>query len=365
VLQQNPILGVAPLDQLLNNFCAPAPIATAGAPERSSQDSDEDGDSHGLDDGPARRSTLLLSRSRRWKPVVVELTSTLPASGKTNLLYLVTALAVLPRHHGGRGTTVVWFDLDGRLSARRLREVMYGVVPTSASSQDGNQKSAIAAEALRHVHVFRPQSSSQLMATLDSLPSYLLHAGTHSSMNRCVSLLILDPASAFYWQDRFDQETARLEYLHNAGNHQVSRTAAIIAKLKTLQKEFNCAVALSTASAMSTLAKPAPAASCNRDSAGPAEPRSTSPWTAFATITLILSRDRVPRFTADMTLSECLRDQPQRQKAVAQGRFLVDLDRGGSEGWSNKIGDAIRRMRGGGSFALRIGTMSVATLFDP
>ena len=330
-------------------FCAPA--QRLAAPRWSSLEPVEDVDGHGQDEDPATHSPLLNSQAARWKPVIIELTSSLPASGKTNLLYLITALAVLPSDHGGQGTAVVWFDNDGRFSATRLREVVIGAVssPTAnedaVGGEDGTER--LVQKALTHVHVFQPQSSRQLVETLDSLPSYLLDVRAHSSLSRRLGLLVLDSASVFYWQDRYDSESARFER-PDQPRDKPSRTAEIITKLRDLQKEFDCAITYSTSSAFSTMNKPVPLSTA--DSAAPQESRSASAWARFASLTLNLSRLSVTRFSSHMSLEECLRDQKKRQDAVAKMKFVAEVDRSRSEIWTTGVKEEWKKMEAGGSF---------------
>lgn len=236
-----PSLGVPPLDRLLEVFCAPVQAPPLSC--RPVSDDDEEPYRDGQDEGPTRQSTLLPMQISRWKPAIIELTSSRPASGKTNLLYYLTALAVLPTNHRGQGTAMVWFDTDGRFSATRLQEVMLGVVSLSITNEDDGE--SVVLDALTHVHVFRPHSSRQLIETLDYLPFYLLDSTAHSSIRRRLGLLVLDSAAAFYWQDRFEAETARFEH-PDAPRDKPSRAAEIITRLKKVQDEFDCAIAYST-----------------------------------------------------------------------------------------------------------------------
>ena len=322
------------------------------------------------EDSPTRQqqqqhqSTVLLQdRKPRWKPVIIELTSPRPLpGGKTNLLYYITALAVLPTISGGQGTAVIWLDTDGRFSATRLRQVMLGVISTS-STEENNNRERLVLEALTHVHVFRPQCSLQLIATLDSLPSYLLNATASSSIHRRLGLIVLDSATAFYWQDRFYAETARFEHSDEL-QARPSRTAEVITRLKRMQKGFDCAILFSTTT-NSSISSPSaeyrrvPTAAVE-ENAAPHEPRSIGPWTAFASFTLRLSRVKVPHFAEHMSLEECLRDRDRRQEAVAKGRFMVGVDHGGIENWTSETKDRLRRQEREGMFQLDIGeTVSV------
>jgi Rad51 len=333
-------LGIAPLDRLLEVFCAPAPVAAAN--RWSSPDADEGGDLYGEAGSPMGQPALAQARKSKWKPVVIELTSSLPASGKTNLLYYITVLAVLPPGHGGRDTAVVWLDNDGRFSATRLREVMVGIVRDDSES--------LVQEALAHVHVFRPQSSQQLIETLDSLPSYLLDATAHPSMRRRLGLLVLDSATAFYWQDRFEAETARFER-PDENLDKPSPTAQVIARMKELQREFDFAIAFSTSSNFMPASRHA---KLEAENAAPQETRSVGPWTALAALTLNCRRVRVPQFASHMLLEEYLRDRENRQCEVAKGRVAIELDRSMSELWTSSVRSELDRFEDRGRFRMQI-----------
>ncbi len=342
------------MDRLLEVFCAPA--QRLAAPRSSSPQPGDDLDRHARDEDPAPRSTLLQSQGSRWKPAVLELTSSLPASGKTSLLYLIAARSVLPGDHGGQGTAVVWFDADGRFSAMRLREVILDAVSSSTTNEGtitgDRDTESLVQEALTHVHVLRPQSSIQLVATLDSLPSYLFDVTAHSSLSRRLGLLVLDSASAFYWQDRYHSETARFKHPDQPRDGP-SRTAEVIMGLRNFQREFDCAIAYSTSSAFTTMNKPALLSTA--DSAAPHESRSASAWNRFASLTLNLSRASVARFPSHMPLEQCLLDQEKRQDAVTKADFVAEVDRSGTETWTANVKEVWRAMEAGGDFRFGFG----------
>ncbi len=337
------------MDRLLEVFCAPA--QRLAAPRWSSPQHVDDLDRLEQDEDPASHSTLLQSQGSRWKPAVIELTSSLPVSGKTSLLHLITALSVLPGDHGGQGTAVVWLDTDGRFSVMRLREVILDAV-SSPTADEGtitgeNDTESLVQEALTHVHVLRPKSSQQLIQTLDSLPSYLLDATAHSSISRRLGLLVLDAASAFYWQDRYHSETARFKH-PDQPRDRPSRTAEVITKLRNFQRGFDCAIAYSTSSAFTTMNKPALPSTA--DSAAPHESRSASAWNRFASLTLNLSRVSVVRFPSHMSLEQCLRDQEKRQHAVTKADFVAEVDRSEIATWTASVKEVWGEMEAGGGF---------------
>jgi len=350
VVQPKPTLGVPPLDQLLDVFCAEAPPqAVPGArPGISLGRLNEHMGGDSEDGSPAPDFTGREFHAARWKPVVLELTSLMPASGKTSLLCYCAALAVLPRDRGGQGGAVVWFDTDGRFSATRLREVVLGIVDSSdTANEEEERRESLVQEALAHVHVFRPHSSRQVIDTLDYLPSYLLDNAAHLSMHRRLSLLILDSVTAFYWQDRYASETARFEHPAQPRDRP-SRAAEFITRLKHVQKEFDCAIAYATSSPFKAMSRATLSSAANSDA--PLEMKSASAWTRFATLTLSLSRVDVPRFPLHMSLDECLRDREKRQDVVARGRFVAEVDRSGIESWTANVKEAWRNMEAGGSF---------------
>ncbi|KIW10990.1 hypothetical protein PV08_10289 [Exophiala spinifera] len=160
----------------------------------------------------------------------VEITSRKSSCGKTTLLYHLSALAALPKTHGGRESMVVYIDSDGTFSATRLHRTMQhclllslrsstraqqqdrqGVDMTAPLGSDKTLHQTVARDALTHVLVFRPQSSTHLIAILDSLPTLLLDRTKHSSIYRPLGLVVLDSALSFYWQDRLDRDMARLQ----------------------------------------------------------------------------------------------------------------------------------------------------------
>lgn len=279
---------------------------------------------------------------------------------------------------------VLWIDADGRFDVSRLKDVVLsyltanssktatagGAPSTSSISADG-----IATQSLKNLHLMSPNTSTQLLGQLAALPFALM--GLASPLP--LSLLVLDSATAFTHQDRFDADLARLEAggVVGGADHsstrgatataQLSKTAQLITALKALQSRFECAVIFTTAPpAHPTTTFPYQqhrVGSSNNSTTAPPLPdaRSVSAWTQFATLTLTLSRQPIARFATQMSLEECLRDREKRQEAVAAGRFVgavIAVDgrgRGvrdaveGVEGQGRaRVGIVIKRAEGGG-----------------
>ncbi|KIY03282.1 uncharacterized protein Z520_01749 [Fonsecaea multimorphosa CBS 102226] len=343
------VLGVSQLDSLLESLRYPATQDTlqrqgawpsspaAASPVLDEEDRGDDEVSNSR--GPQERTPTV-----KPKPATIELTSVRSASGKTSLLSHLCAVSVLPRSLGGKESTAVYVDADGRFSATRVAQMMQHYLQThhhQQSSQaaapgttltDANvQQQTIIRSSLDHIHVFRPQSSAQMISILSSLDTYLLDSSKHHSMHRPLGLIVIDSATAFYWQDRGDQAMAKLEAPATANPGGPSRAAETITHLKTLQERFDCAVLVSTTSPTPPSSHQFPSTSTRPLN----EPSTTSvptalaplvsPWTSYATLSLSLARLPVPQFPAKMGLDECLRDRDKRLEAVRKGRFVATL----------------------------------------
>ncbi|KEF62666.1 uncharacterized protein A1O9_00639 [Exophiala aquamarina CBS 119918] len=348
--QEKSVLGIPQLDKLLESFRYPDEPAprrpewvSSGAPSLEYHaDQEEYGYAEVLN-AETERSETHLTKS---KPAIIEFTSQQSASGKTNLLYYLATHATLLREEGGKQSAVVWIDNDGRFSASRLSQVLHNHLQTSSKTDSTNEPDeeatrSKAIDALTHIHVFRPYSSSQVLSILESLASYLLDQTRHRSFHRPLGLLIIDSATAFHAQDRFDADMARLDapllQQHSTGHPAPSKTATIISRLREIQTRFECAVLFTTTTTTTTPKTnnsgalpnqpPQEPSSKSRPAAAPIHPPTPiiSPWTSFAAVTLQLERVRVPQFVPQMTLDQCVHDAERRLEVVSRGRFLVSV----------------------------------------
>ncbi|EGC45199.1 Rad51 family DNA repair protein [Histoplasma capsulatum var. duboisii H88] len=328
---------------------------------------------------------------------VLEITSPSSADGKTHLLYYITAVAVLPDTYRnvalpGRNSAIVYLDTDFRFDAVRLREVAKGIVleraaeqgvslPVTGSHYEGGNGDGdgdddidqLLHTALSHVHIFRPQSSVSLLATIQSIEHYLLRGtGTvegegegmhkHASHSRPLHSILLDSASAFYWQDRRElevlnipgvrEERARWAQVQNQNqdhNDTETNTATfqsllphqIIHALRSLQHTFSCPLVFTTwgllrakprTSYSTSHVLPAsttctPLYTSHRPSIRPHLPR---PWASFPTCRVIVQRDVVHPFAPFLTLEEAKREARERQRVVKKGRVVGWVDGHGS-----------------------------------
>lgn len=264
-------LGIQELDELLQVFMPspPAPVSVF-RPESPAYHGQDVG--HG-DDAGERNEVETESRSPT-DPIsalrvdevnpVVEVSSFSSGAGKTQLLYYLTAVAILPAHYngvqlGGRNAAIVFIDADGRFDADRLHAVAKGIIQRKLDAHLRSETAESGVEslllsALHHVHVFRPQSSLSLLATLKYLDAYLLDLNCHFSSSRPLHAILLDSANAFFWQDKLRDEVARIEEIGRSSaeierEREQNRSfqlgvlyAALVEELRRLQRRFGCAI---------------------------------------------------------------------------------------------------------------------------
>ncbi|KAL2006928.1 hypothetical protein VTN00DRAFT_9596 [Thermoascus crustaceus] len=368
----SPSLGVRELDELLDAFLGRSSSSTVEhehEQERAAPVSDPPEQWEGVDDAvpedgfdapstalPQPNRGVIETQSRRRKRCpVVEIASASSAAGKSQLLYYLTAVAVLPARVGGRDAAVVFLDTDGRFDAGRLRDVAASIirqdVKTSTAPADVEAVDMEIRSALTHVHVLRPQSSSSLLATLRSLDSYLLDLPAHRSANRPLAAILLDSASAFFWQDRLRDEVARTEEIgrpaadverdrdENRSFHMSVLYRKLVDELKRLQGVFDCAVVY-TASGTARVRERTRGDTRPRLSVRPYLP---APWGAFPVMRVVVQRDPVRPFPPSLTPEEAPGEAPLRQEVVGRGRF---------SGW---VDDEVpREMKGRGLFSFCI-----------
>lgn len=329
-------------------------------------------------------------RHKRPSPVV-ELSSSLSGAGKTQLLYYMTARAILPRTYGGISiggleAAVVWMDADDRFDVYRLRNVARELLRQARESVDEEmvdkdtelfshaQLTELLTLSLQHVHVFRPQSSSALLATLCTLDKYLYDLSRHHSASRPLHMLAIDSVTAFLWQDKLRDEVARTEEIGRSRaeidqQRALKRTfhlsdlyAELVHELKRLQSRFGCAIVYTT-----TVSSGRPPVSNTSGQSGPPgpydrppsqtpslRPALPAPWGTFPVLRLVVRRDTVRPFPPAMSAHDARRDASMRQSVVRQGKFSAWVNAWGREEWPRRVIDGVNWYNGGCfSFYLR------------
>ena len=287
-------------------------------------------------------------------PATVHLTSATTGAGKSQLSYLLAAIAVLPTNHGGKAASVVWIDTTLSFSAIRLHEIILHHLDNLRIDIPSTERTVVAKRALTALHVFRPQSSLQLLATLQHLPAYLLNSTNQHTRSRRLCLVAVDSVDAFHWSDLFQAELDRLE----SPNAPPARTSSarstmqeVSVQLEAIQNLFGCTV-LYTSTSNTPSSHP-------RSHQMPQMPLIARRATAFsvpATLTMSLVRQHPPSFPPGFSLVQCQQDRANRLAAVKRGRFVamtVITERRGSEEW-RVLEERLGRLQGQGKLGFSV-----------
>ncbi|KAH7062664.1 putative Rad51 family DNA repair protein [Macrophomina phaseolina] len=321
-----------------------------------------------------QQPTAQASRNRdSQKLPLVELTSVGPGQGKTQLIYLITAIAILPRHYDGidlrgKNSAVVIIDTDGRFSVPRLLQVarchVHRCIQRAAAPHDENRPppstnntsntETLIADSLSHVHIIQPQSHASLLSTLRTLPSYLSSPRAHPSSHRPLHSIILDSASAFFWPLRAAEDDAHAATIGTQQQQQASSSSSsptstayadLVAELRALAARLDAAVVATTASVA-----PRPG-----DAPGMAmRPLLPPAFTnAFALVRLGVRREGVQPFAPAMSVREAQRERAQRQGVVEKGGVGVWVDGWGAAAWGKEVREAMEQGAGRWRFVIR------------
>jgi hypothetical protein len=267
---------------------------------------------------------------------MVELISSGPGAGKTSLMYYIISVAILPATYsstpiGGHGSAVVVLDADNRFRIERLVEVMAMYV-SSRLADDGvsQQKNTdglrdLIHACLAHVQIFRLQSMQSLLATLRKIPEMLESRTAHRSAHRRLHSIILDSASAFFWQTRAAEENGTSTVTAN------ETYALLVQELTTLSQRFSCAVVASSWDLG--------AGQVFTQSLRASLPTS---WSGFPTLRLALRRLPVPRFAVGMSFQEAEAEKEMRWEVLSRGRCEAwVLGGSGLEGFFFQVGKGV------------------------
>ena len=266
--------------------------------------------------GPPRRP------AKPYRIPALEIVGSRPGSGKTRLLYQIAAEALLAGGGGGGGV-VVWVDADGHFDYETFRPILTTAVAAGTHGRESatHMDAAVAAH-LRHLHVFRPQSSQALVATVEGLQGYVLDGSAHASMVRPLRAVVVSGLSAFYWQDRREEREAGPEHLPPVAGLKpellVERWRAIVAALKVLQARLDCVVVASNVALYGT----------EVSAAGPhIKSHLPAVWNTFVTLRLLVFRNTVTKFSPDMSAEEALREAAFRKDALRESGFTAWIER--------------------------------------
>ena len=298
-------------------------------------------------------------------PLVIEVTGATACSGKTQLFYHMISISLLPVQYRdmadfGKGYAVVLLDLSSRFSILRLYNVMYdrvsSICSTNSFTLSHEDLSSLISDSLMHFHIFRPQESSSLQATLDSIIPYLLNQHPlHVSANRPLGLVGINDLSAFLWQDRLDGDED--SYLSPTTSKEKANSSLLLQRYRSLVSSLRQIQHLFTCTIVGTNWGLAPTTSvANRRSLRPHLP---SVWNNFCTVKIITERDRVPKFGPGISAEEAANEKQQRWGAVEQSGFSGRINWWGSESWRDEIREGLGSLKRGGSFQFKVTNMGI------
>ena len=273
------------------------------------------------------------------------------------MLYHIISMSLLPREYkdlpvNGKGDAVVVLDLSDRFSLLRLSKIMQNYVSSNWSTFSAliseHEVSSLISDSLAHLHIFRPQSTPSLLATLDSIPSYLLaQPSTHFSANRPLGLLAINDLSSFLWQDRLDADnetslptTSGIEKANN--NLFVNRYRSLVSSLCRVQQLFSCTI-VATNWGLAPVTHVAGHPSLR--------PHLPSVWNNFCTVKIVVERERVSKFGPGLSAEVAAKEGPQRWEAVGRSRFTGWVNWWDSEGWREEVREGVKGLEKGGSFS--------------
>ena len=158
-----------------------------------------------------------------WKSVVpiIEIKAAGPAEGRTQLLYLIAAnmlLGIPPSLDGSRKSDltnlkcrghVVWIDCSCRFDIHRLHNLMLYQASQHLETPLAENLRPTTDTALSNLHVFRPNTSAELLATVRGLDTYFQGLQYQAGGDLAVQGVILGDLTSFYWEDRQREEDER------------------------------------------------------------------------------------------------------------------------------------------------------------
>ena len=285
---------------------------------------------------------------------MVELAGKTACSGKTQLLYYLIAVGILPAsisinndddiNFNGQEAAVVLLDLSGDFSVLRLHEIISYIIKTHIPRDEievAFDCERLIREAFQHLHVFHPHSSESLKTTVNSLESYLLaQPFSHLSASRRVAFIVINSLSSYFWQDRLDSEDAEVDREppdKQEGGLFIQRWRDIVTALRQTQQILECPIVATNwalGSMYSERGKPM------------LKPHLPNVWNSFCTVRLVVERNKVKNFGPGLSAQEALSEKGLRQEVLDSREFSCWVNWCGYEDWRDEVREAASRLRG-------------------
>ncbi|KAF2713039.1 hypothetical protein K504DRAFT_461622 [Pleomassaria siparia CBS 279.74] len=240
-------------------------------------------------------------------------------SGKTSLIYLISALAILPSTFssvalGGCNAAVVILDPLAHFNVRRLAEVCVCLVLSKIGDKgrleiDLKEKiKETVRVALVHVHIFRPTSWIDMVEVLKQMQEYIFDGARHQSMKRRIHSIVLEDVDAFYWDIR--STSVSTTDASTLPSPLAAASTTLTKAVLSLSTSLSAAILLTSHSGTS-----------NPKTFRAPIPLSTS-WPAHVSIVrLAIRRVDVLRYAPGISVEEADGERGQRWEVVKRGRF--------------------------------------------
>lgn len=305
---------------------------------------------------------------KECSPAVLEFIGTSACSGKTQVLYQIIILALLPQAYNdidlnGKSSAVILLDISSKFSVLRLRDVAASYIASCISACAAYaiapaEISSLIHDSFQHLHIFHPQSSLSLLATVGSLPSYLLSQPfSHFSAGRQVSALIISDLSFFQWQDRPEDEENAVVTDERSAHHSslIQHYRSLISSLKQIQSIFSCTIISTRSSLSNPYYLPGNHLALRL--------HTPAVWNNFCTAQIILELVSVPKFGPGISAQEAESERARRQEAVDSGSRRGWVNWWSSDRWREDVREGVMRWEsdcgGGMRFQIQKGiTMS-------
>ncbi|KAJ2852350.1 hypothetical protein J3B02_003477, partial [Coemansia erecta] len=211
-------------------------------------------------------------------PPMLELLGT-PGSGKTQTLYRICASAALPETIGtgsstvrlnGHGSHVLFVDVDGKSDVRLLSQSIRGKARENIElghkgqlvDDKGIMNEAVGS-ALKRIHMFSPETTQSLVATLAMLPRYAAQQGINTA--ECV--LLVDGLGANFWFDRRSADNSWLRIKRATPMFRLQQL--LVDTLQQMRRQMGClCVVTSVLFLRNSSAEPVLAKSISQESMG-------------------------------------------------------------------------------------------------
>ncbi|KAM6498211.1 hypothetical protein JOM56_006159 [Amanita muscaria] len=135
-----------------------------------------------------------------------------PACGKSHFLYYLVINCLLPIALQGWDSIAVILDTELSFDLSRFQVLLISRIKRFLPRADDHAVQDLVQAALDRLHIFKPDSSSQLAVTIYHLPRYV----ADRFPDRRLGLVAIDSISAFYWPDRYTVQ--QLQTAHEGHN---------------------------------------------------------------------------------------------------------------------------------------------------